>query len=152
MSCGVVHRCGSDPALLWLWRRLAASAPIRPLAWELPHAEGAALEKARDEQKKKRIYSSEPWPPLSDPFPSLTNWWWSDLNWHNPPILHALFNQFATLWIWVLPFIMKTFSGRKVCRAIFLDDAGALGPLVGAGTAKDEPNLRPREAVWAEEK
>ena len=24
----VSHRCGSDPALLWLWHRLAAAAPI----------------------------------------------------------------------------------------------------------------------------
>ena len=23
-----------DPALLWLWRKLVATAPIRPLAWE----------------------------------------------------------------------------------------------------------------------
>ena len=41
MSCGVGHRCSSDP--LWLWRRLAATAPIRPLAWEPPCAEVAAL-------------------------------------------------------------------------------------------------------------
>ena len=27
-----------DLALLWLWRRLAAAAPIVPLAWEPPHA------------------------------------------------------------------------------------------------------------------
>ena len=27
MGCGVGHRCGSDPMLLWLWRRLAATAP-----------------------------------------------------------------------------------------------------------------------------
>ena len=33
-----------DPA--WLWRRLAATAPIRPLAWDPPYATGAALEKA----------------------------------------------------------------------------------------------------------
>ena len=43
MSCGVGHRLGSDPALLWLWRRLAAAAPILPLAWEFPYAAGAAL-------------------------------------------------------------------------------------------------------------
>ena len=30
MSCGVGLRCCSDPALLWLWCRLAAAAPIRP--------------------------------------------------------------------------------------------------------------------------
>ena len=26
MGCGVGHRCGSDPELLWLWRRPAAVA------------------------------------------------------------------------------------------------------------------------------
>ena len=52
MSCGVGHRLGSDPVLLWLWRRPTATAPIRPLAWEPPCAAGAALEKA----KKKNIY------------------------------------------------------------------------------------------------
>ena len=29
--------------LLWLWCRLAAAALIRPLAWELPYAASAAL-------------------------------------------------------------------------------------------------------------
>jgi len=33
-SCGVDHRCGLDLALLWLWCRLAATAPIQPLACE----------------------------------------------------------------------------------------------------------------------
>ena len=28
--------------LLWLWYRIAALAPIQPLAWELPYATGAA--------------------------------------------------------------------------------------------------------------
>ena len=36
--------------LLWLWRRPAAVAPIRPLAWGLPHVVGVALKK-----KKKKI-------------------------------------------------------------------------------------------------
>ena len=30
VSCGVGHRHGSDLALLWLWRRLAATALIQP--------------------------------------------------------------------------------------------------------------------------
>ena len=42
-SCGVGCRCGSDPMLLWSWCRPAAVAPIRPLAWELLYAVGAAL-------------------------------------------------------------------------------------------------------------
>ena len=53
MSCGVGHRCGSDPALLWLWHRLVAAALIGPLAWEPPYAAGAALEKAKRQKKKK---------------------------------------------------------------------------------------------------
>jgi len=40
-------RCGSDPELLWLWQRPAATAPIGPLAWEPPYAAGVALEKAK---------------------------------------------------------------------------------------------------------
>ena len=47
MSCGIGHRHGSDPELLWLWHRLVATAPIRTLAWESPDAKGAALEKAK---------------------------------------------------------------------------------------------------------
>ena len=50
MNCGVGRRCRSDPVLLWLWRRPAGIAPIRPLAWESPYAEGAAL-------KKKNCYA-----------------------------------------------------------------------------------------------
>ena len=50
-SCGIICRRGSDPMLLWLWCRLAAAAPIQPLAWELPYAAGAAVKK-----KKKKEY------------------------------------------------------------------------------------------------
>ena len=52
MSCGVGHTCGLDLALLWLWCRLAAVAPIRPLAWEPPYATGTALKR-----QKKKIYN-----------------------------------------------------------------------------------------------
>ena len=50
MSCGVGHRHGSDPTLLWLWCQVAAAAPIQPLAWEPPYAADASLKK----QNKKR--------------------------------------------------------------------------------------------------
>ena len=43
MSCGVGHRLGLDLVLLWLWHRLVATAPVQPLAWELPYAAGVAL-------------------------------------------------------------------------------------------------------------
>ena len=52
VSCGVGRRHGSDPALLWLWPRLAATAPIRPLAWESPYAMRVALEKAKRQINK----------------------------------------------------------------------------------------------------
>ena len=51
VSCGVGRRPGSDPALLWLWRRPEATTLIRPLAWEPPHALGVALEKAKRQKK-----------------------------------------------------------------------------------------------------
>ena len=52
MICGVGCRCGLDPALLWLWRRLAAAALIQLLVWELPYAAGVALK--RHKRKKER--------------------------------------------------------------------------------------------------
>ena len=45
MSCGVGHRSSSDLALLWLWHRPAAVAPVKSLAWEPPYATRAALKK-----------------------------------------------------------------------------------------------------------
>jgi len=65
VSCGVGCRRGSDPALLWLWRRPVATAPIQPLAWEPPYAAGAAQEiatttttktKKKDKKNKKEIF------------------------------------------------------------------------------------------------
>ena len=53
MSCGIGHRHGSDPMLLWLWYRLATATLIRPLAWELPCGEGAAL---KNKEKRRRRY------------------------------------------------------------------------------------------------
>ena len=52
VSCGVGHRRGLDLAYLWLWHRLAATTPIRPLDWEPPYASGAALKRPK---KKKGI-------------------------------------------------------------------------------------------------
>ena len=47
MSCGIGHRHGLDPELLWLWHR-----PIRPQAWEPPCAMGAALENTKKVKNK----------------------------------------------------------------------------------------------------
>ena len=54
MNCGVVHRHGSDLALLWLWCSLAAVALIRPLAWETPYATGAALKRPKEKELWQR--------------------------------------------------------------------------------------------------
>ena len=53
MNCGVGRRHGSDPALLWLWGRPVATAPIRPPAWDSPYAEGVVLEKTKPKQTNK---------------------------------------------------------------------------------------------------
>ena len=55
MSCSVGCRHSSDPVLWWLWYRLVATAPIRPLAWEPPYAMGAALEKVKRKKKNTKI-------------------------------------------------------------------------------------------------
>lgn len=52
VSCVTVCRRRLDPALLWLWHRLAAVALIWPLAWELSHATGLAKK-----QTKNSIYN-----------------------------------------------------------------------------------------------
>ena len=51
MSCGVGQRCGISSMLLWLWCKLAATALIQLLAWELPYATGAAI---KTKQTKKQ--------------------------------------------------------------------------------------------------
>ena len=51
MTSGVGHWHGWDPALLWLWHRPAATAAIRPPAWEPPYAAGAALKRQKKEKK-----------------------------------------------------------------------------------------------------
>ena len=58
MSCGVGYRFSSDPALLWLWHRSAAIAPIRPLAQELPYAVGVALRRQTNKQKTQVFTNS----------------------------------------------------------------------------------------------
>ena len=52
MNCGVGCRHGSDLALLWLQCKMAAVAPVQPLAWEPPYAVGVALK-----SKKKKIFN-----------------------------------------------------------------------------------------------
>ena len=53
MTYGVGCRLGSDPTLLWLWRRLAATAPIQPLARGLQYTVGVALKRPKNDNNKK---------------------------------------------------------------------------------------------------
>ena len=46
--------------LLWLWHRLVATTPIRPLVWEPPCAAGAAQEMAKRQKKKKKKKKRRP--------------------------------------------------------------------------------------------
>ena len=54
MSCGVGPSCGSDLALLWLWRRPVATAPFQPLAWEPPYAAGSALKRPKTNKQTNK--------------------------------------------------------------------------------------------------
>ena len=54
MSYGGGHRRGSDLEVLWLWRRLAATASIGPLAREPPYTAGEAL-------KRQKIQLDQTW-------------------------------------------------------------------------------------------
>ena len=55
LSCGVGGRHSSDPELLRLWCRPAATAPIRPLAREPPYARKQPKEIAKRPKKKKKM-------------------------------------------------------------------------------------------------
>ena len=60
MSCGVVRRHDLDLALLWLWYRLAAVAPIWPLAWEPPYAVSLALKSKNNNKKTPKLHWGVP--------------------------------------------------------------------------------------------
>ena len=52
-----------DLVLLWLCRRPVAAAPIRPLAWGPPYAEGATLKGQKtktNKQKKRKVENLRP--------------------------------------------------------------------------------------------
>ena len=56
MSYGVF---ADSARILSSFRRLAATAPIRPVAWEPPCTVGVALEKTKKDQKKKKCQEHE---------------------------------------------------------------------------------------------
>ena len=56
VSCGFAMSCrhSSDPALVWLWGKPAAAAPIGPLDREPLCATGLALKSQKKERKKRK--------------------------------------------------------------------------------------------------
>ena len=56
VSWNVGHRCYLDLVLLWLWlwHRLAATPPVRPLAWEPPYAMDMALKRQKEKKGQKK--------------------------------------------------------------------------------------------------
>ena len=65
-------------ALLWLRPRLAATVPIRPLAWEPPYASGAALKRPKTNKQTKKTQKTPKHPTTihkdADLIPHLTQW------------------------------------------------------------------------------
>ena len=61
VSCGVGCRRGLDPALLWLWCRLAAVTLIGPLACEVPYVTGAALKTKSKTKLLSPVAAKLPW-------------------------------------------------------------------------------------------
>ena len=59
VSCGGVCRHVLDPALLWLWYKLAAAASIQALAWELPYA-ACTVQKDKKKKKKPKTKTKNP--------------------------------------------------------------------------------------------
>ena len=55
MGCGVGYRHGSDPTLLCLLRRPAATAPIQPLSRDPPYAAGVALKDKKTKKEKVQL-------------------------------------------------------------------------------------------------
>ena len=54
LCCGIGHRCGSDPALLWLWCRPEATAPMRPPSLGTSICRGCGPKKTK--KKKKSVW------------------------------------------------------------------------------------------------
>ena len=59
-SIPVLAQWVKDPALLWPWCRLVASASITPLDWEPAHASHVALERQKDKKNKQTKKTKKP--------------------------------------------------------------------------------------------
>ena len=79
MSYGVDRRHCLNPELWWLWRRLAATALIQPLAGEPPYAIGASLKRQKDKKTKQNTHTHKTQSPLNPVLHRLSRvvpgWW-----------------------------------------------------------------------------
>ena len=94
VSCDVSCRHSWDPALLWLWCRPAAVAPIWPLFWELPCATSVAL---KSKKKKKCLWNE-------CVTTKLVLWLWYDI------ICYCFFKKFYYLFIYLFIYLFLSFS------------------------------------------
>ena len=65
LSCGLGHRCSSDP--LWLWYRPVATTPVGPLAWKFPHAMGVTQKTNKQKENRNKH------PPPKKTLPYISN-------------------------------------------------------------------------------
>ena len=54
LVCGVGRRSGSDTVLQSSWGRPAVTAPIQPLAWELPYASGGGTKRQKTNKRTNK--------------------------------------------------------------------------------------------------
>ena len=79
--------------MLWLWRRLAATAPIEPLARELLYAAGVAL---KSKKKKKDSFTHTFLPPMRLFFKQISDIisFWKDFKPQSDVVIAALRSVF----------------------------------------------------------
>ena len=58
VSCGVGRRCGSDPTLLWLWHRPAATTLIGPPTLGISICRECGPKKTKKKKKKKKNHTA----------------------------------------------------------------------------------------------
>ena len=113
MSCGVGRRCSSDPTLLWLWHRPTATAPIRPLTWEPPHAAGAAPEKRQKRQTKTKPLSFPVFPyTLQKALPVFAE---KQKGQHGSPLFYLLPRMYLKLYLLFSPTSTSNVLGDPYC-------------------------------------
>ena len=102
-----------DPALLWLWCRPAAAAPIWSLDWEPPYAMGTALKKATNkQQQQKNLTANYPKSGFE-----CDGFWGVNLVWQNFIHLNSLPSIFSDM-VGYQGFLLPELEDRREAAAI----------------------------------